>query len=39
MGSRVRDLGVRSPYDKVGDLFHFGRWHRATGADFQLCSA
>ena len=25
MGSRVRDLSVRSPYDKVGDLFYFGR--------------
>ena len=25
MSSRVRDLGVRSPYDKVGDLFYFGR--------------
>src|SRR5215475_1406456 len=25
MSSRVTDLGVRSPYDKVGDLFYFGR--------------
>ena len=25
MSSRVRDLGVRSPYGKVGDLFYFGR--------------
>lgn len=25
MGSRVRDLSVRSPYDKVGDLFYLGR--------------
>ena len=25
MSSRVRELGVRSPYDKVGDLFYFGR--------------
>jgi len=25
MGSRVRDFGVRSPYDKVGGLFYFGR--------------
>lgn len=25
MGSRVRDLGVRSPYDKVGGLLYFGR--------------
>ena len=25
MSSRVRDLGVRSPYDKVGDLLYFGR--------------
>src|SRR5437667_12705792 len=25
MSSRVRDLGIRSPYDKVGDLFYFGR--------------
>src|SRR4029453_5867696 len=25
MGCRVRDLGLRSPYDKVGGLFYFGR--------------
>jgi hypothetical protein len=25
MGSRVRDLDLRSPYDKVGGLFYFGR--------------
>ena len=25
MSSRVKDSGVRSPYDKVGDLFYFGR--------------
>src|SRR5213593_1940488 len=25
MGGRVRDLGLRSPYDKVGGLFYFGR--------------
>src|SRR5437899_6400788 len=25
MSCRVRELGVRSPYDKVGDLFYFGR--------------
>ena len=25
MSCRVRDLGVRSPYDKVGDLFYVGR--------------
>src|SRR5438034_544835 len=25
MSSRVKDLGVRTPYDKVGDLFYFGR--------------
>ena len=25
MGSRVRDLGLRSPYDKVGGSFYFGR--------------
>ena len=25
MSSRVRESGVRSPYDKVGDLFYFGR--------------
>jgi hypothetical protein len=25
MCSRVKDLGVRSPYDKVGGLFYFGR--------------
>lgn len=25
MSSRVTDLGVRSPYDKVGDLLYFGR--------------
>ena len=25
MSSRVTDLGIRSPYDKVGDLFYFGR--------------
>src|SRR5437899_12838237 len=25
MSSRVRELGVRTPYDKVGDLFYFGR--------------
>ena len=25
MGSRVRDFGLRSPYDKVGGLFYFGR--------------
>jgi Domain of unknown function (DUF5069) len=25
MGCRVRDLGIRSPYDKVGGLFYFGR--------------
>ena len=24
-GGRVRDLGLRSPYDKVGGLFYFGR--------------
>jgi Domain of unknown function (DUF5069) len=25
MGCRVRDVGLRSPYDKVGGLFYFGR--------------
>jgi gluconokinase len=25
MGSRVKDLGLRSPYDKVGGLCYFGR--------------
>ena len=25
MGSRVRDFGLRSPYDKVGGLLYFGR--------------
>jgi len=25
MSSRVKDSDVRSPYDKVGDLFYFGR--------------
>ena len=25
MSSRVTDLGVRSPYDKVGDFLYFGR--------------
>src|SRR5207253_11372077 len=25
MGGRVRDWGLRSPYDKVGGLFYFGR--------------
>ena len=25
MGSRVRDLDLRSPYNKVGGLFYFGR--------------
>jgi hypothetical protein len=25
MTSHVRELGVRSPYDKVGDLLYFGR--------------
>ena len=25
MDCRVRDLGLRSPYDKVGGLFYFGR--------------
>jgi len=25
MGCRIRDVGLRSPYDKVGGLFYFGR--------------
>lgn len=25
MSSRVRDLGIRSPYEKVGELLYFGR--------------
>ena len=25
MGCRLRDVGLRSPYDKVGGLFYFGR--------------